>query len=97
MQYVLPIILMVASYFLGAYFAYQGLKSRIDRPLAYSSEIIVFALTILFGWVPTFIALYLAYMDGGLLFVGMLLLVRFVFMPTLFNDRIKSFMERNGI
>lgn len=97
MGYILPIILVIVSYFLGVYFASQGLKSITDRPLAYSSETIVFILTILFGWIPTFIALYLSYINVGLLFTGILLLVRFVLMPTVLNNKVKSFMEKNHI
>ncbi len=97
MQYLLPIILIIISYLLGVYFAHQGLRNEMDRPLAYRNETIIFVLTILFGWVPAFLSLYLAYRNSGLLFLVILLVVRFVFMPTIFNNKIKYFMEKNGI
>lgn len=97
MAYIFPIILIFVSYLLGVYFAQQGLRSEIDRPLAYRSETILLILTILFGWILTFIGLYLAYKIAGLIFAIILLLVRFVLMPTLFNNKIKSFMEKNHI
>ena len=97
MQYVLPIILIIVSYLLGVYFANQGIRNKIERPLAYSSETILFILTILFGWVLTFIGLYLVYIDAGIFFAVILLIVRFIFLPIVFNNKVKSFMERNHI
>ena len=97
MEYLLPIALIVLSYLSGAYFAYQGLRNVIDRPLAYSNELVVLILTILFGWAPTLLALYLAYKNSGLFFAIILVVVRFIFMPTALNDRIKIYMDNGGI
>lgn len=97
MEYILPVTLIIISYFLGVYFSNQGLRDKISRPLVYINETILLTLTILFGWVLTLVALYLAYRDSGLLFTLTLFLVRFVFMPTLLNNRVKGFMEKNGI
>jgi len=97
MAYVLPSILIVVSYFLGSYFAFQGLRDSIDKPLLYNNESITVILTILFGWAPVGIALYLAYRDVGLFFVVVLIVVRFIIMPTILNNKIKKFMDRKGV
>ena len=97
MEYLLPITLIILSYLSGTYFSYQGLRSVIDRPLVYSNELVVLTLTVLFGWIPTFFALYLAYENSGLFFAIILVVIRFIFMPTTLNDKIKSHMDKKGI
>ncbi len=97
MEYLLPTVLALVSYLLGVYFAHQGLRSVIDRPLAYRNENVTLALTVIFGWVPLFVALYLGYKGSGWLFALGLLVVRFVLLPTLLNDPIKKFMDKKGI
>ena len=92
MPYLLPIILIMMSYLFGTYFAYQGLRNEIDRPLAYSSEPLLLFLVFLFGWIPLFVSLYLAYIGPGLFFVGVLLVVRFIVMPTIFNEKIRKYL-----
>lgn len=49
MAYIFPIILIIISYLLGAYFTHQGSRDKISRPLVYNSETVLLALTILFG------------------------------------------------
>lgn len=92
----IPIILMIVSYLLGTYFAYQEQRSILDKPLVYANKRFLFILIILFGWIPTFISLYLAYLYSGMYFAVMLFLARFLFMPA-FNGTIKTFMDRYGI
>ena|SRR3989344_10675 len=97
MQYILPIVLTALSYLFGVYFAYQGLRDVIDRPLAYRNETVILLLTILLGWIPILISLYLAYKTSGLIFVIILFLVRFILLPTILNDKIKIIMMKKGI
>jgi len=96
MIYLYPSILILVSYILGVYFAHQGMRGVINRPIIYNNEVILFALTLLFGWVPLVIGVYLAFTDSSLVFVLILTIVRFVLLPTLFNDKIESFMNKKG-
>ena len=61
MQYLLPIILTVISYIFGVYFAHQGLRNIMERPLIYKSEALLLILTIVFGWIPVIVAVYLGF------------------------------------
>ncbi len=97
MDYLLPSVLMVFSYILGVYLAHQGLREKIDRPLFYTNDNVVFLLTILFGWLPALVSLYLAYVNLGWIFASTLFIIRFLVMTTLFNDKIFNFMNRKGI
>ena len=97
MEYILPIILIVASYFLGSFFAFQGLRDSIDKPLIYNNESITITLTILFGWIPVGLALYLAYIDVNLLFAVILIVFRFIIISTILNEKLKKFMDEKGI
>lgn len=97
MEYVLPIVLVLVSYILGVYFAFQGLRSASDKPLAYSSHKVTFVLTLVFGWLPSIVAFYLAYKNVSLIFTVFLALARFILMPTLLNNSFKSFMDKKGI
>ena len=97
MEYLLPIIFIVISYVLGTFFAFQGLRNPVNRPLVYSSELVTLFLTILFGWVPVGVALYLAYINTNLFFVVTLIIVRFVILPTALNNRMKKFIDKKGI
>ncbi len=97
MEYLLLFSLIMLSYIAGIYWGHQGLRNAIDRPLLYSNELALFTLTILFSWVPIFIALYLALRDMGLVFVLILVAVRFIVLPTLFNNFIQDFMNKKGI
>jgi len=97
MEYLLPSILIIISYFLGTFFAFQGLRDPIDKPLIYNKESITLTLTILFGWVPVGIALYLAYINVNLLFAIILVVVRFIILPTILNNKMKKFMDKKGI
>jgi len=72
------------------------MRGVIDRPLIYNNELILITLTILFGWAPLAIGVYLAFKDSGLIFVLILIIVRFLLLPTLFNDKIESFMNKRG-
>ena len=85
---------MIVSYMLGTFFVFQGLRNPIDKPLVYSSESVTFFLTILFGWIPVGVALYLAYINTNVFFVVTLVIVRFVVLPTILNDRIKKFRDK---
>lgn len=97
MEYLLPSILIVTSYLLGSFFAFQVLRSPIDRPLIYSNNSLILILTILFGWIPFGISLYLAYRNASLFFVIILILARFFILPTMFNEKFKKFMDQKGI
>lgn len=97
MMYLVPIILVLLSYLLGVYFSIQGLRSVMERPLIYKNELILFMLTISFGGIPLIIGVYLAFKTSGLLFVLLLIIGRFLLLPTLFNDKIKRFMKKKGI
>lgn len=94
MQYLVSIILVIVSYIFGSYFAIQGLKNEIDKPLFYSNEKILFTLTFLFGWLPFFASLYIAYIDSGILFATAVFIVRFVILPTTFNGLMKKIDEK---
>lgn len=100
MQYLFSIILTIISYLFGVYFSTQGLRSVIDRPLIYSfgilSEVILFILNLLFGWVLAFVSLYVAYKSSGILFAVIISIIRFIILPMLFNDKIQNFMKKNG-
>ena len=91
----IPIILTIISYVCGVYFGHQGLRSPIDRPLAYSNESILLILTLLFGWLPLATAFYLAF-KISLLFLIILILVRFVIAPTLLNNLFISLLNKYG-
>ncbi|OHA27288.1 MAG: hypothetical protein A3C06_00505 [Candidatus Taylorbacteria bacterium RIFCSPHIGHO2_02_FULL_46_13] len=97
MEHLLPSILIIVSYILGTFFAFQGLRDPIDKPLVYSSEFVTISLTILFGWLPVGVALYLAWINSNLLFVVALIVVRFVILPTMLNKSMKKFMDKKGI
>src|SRR3989338_4515317 len=97
MEHLLPSILIIVSYILGTFFAFQGLRDPIDKPLVYSSEFVTISLTILFGWLPVGVALYLAWINSNLLFVVALIVVRFVIFPTMLNKSMKKFMDKKGI
>lgn len=96
MIYLSPSILVVFSYLLGVYFAHQGMRNVIDRPLLYSNELILITLTVLFGWIPLVIGIYLALREASLFFAFLLIIIRFLLLPTLFNDKIESFMNKKG-
>ena len=97
MHYLLPITLVILSYFLGVYFAFQGLRNPINRPLIYRNEGLIFILNILFGWVPLIIAVYLALKYIGLIFALVIIVVRFILLTSLLNDKIKSFLDKVSI
>lgn len=97
MQYLIPSILTIISYVLGTYFAFQELRNPIEKSLAYRSESTIFFLTILFGWMPIAVALYLSYVNTNSFFLAILVVVRFIILPTILNDRIKKFMDEKGI
>ena len=96
MTYLLPSILVLFSYLFGVYFAYQGTRSIIDRPIICNNELILITLTILFGWFPLIVGIYLAFRYSGLVFVLILAVIRFILLPTLLNHKIKNFMNKKG-
>ena len=96
MEYLLPSILTIISYFLGSFLGFQRLRDPVERPLIYT-EIVLFILTVFFGWLPVGIAFYLAYININLLFAIILILIRFIIMPSLLNNKLKTFMNKNGI
>lgn len=87
---------MFVSYFLGVYFSIQGLRNYLDRPLLYRNESVILLLTIIFGWIPTFVAVYLSYKNISIWFALILIVVRFIILPTFLNDNIKKIMDKNG-
>lgn len=97
MIYIFPSILILLSYLLGVYFAFQGQRSVIDKPLIYSNEFVLIILTVLFGWAPLIGGVYLAFNNVGLFFVLLLIITRFILLPPLFNNKIKSFMDKKQI
>lgn len=97
MEYIFPILLTTLSYLFGVYFAHQGLRNEIERPLIYSSGILLFVLTILFGIVPFAAALFLGFTNVGLGFSLALLVVRFLILPSLFNDWFGAFLSKKGL
>lgn len=97
MEYLLPSIIIIVSYFLGTYFAFQGLRDPMDKPLVYNNGSLVLVLNILFGLAPVLVALYLAYVNVSLFFVTILIVVRFMILPTILNIKIKEFMDKKGI
>ena len=92
---IIAIILTSISYLFGTYLAYQGLRSPIDRPLAYSNESILLALTLLCGWLPLAIAIYFAF-KISLVFLIIIILARFIVAPTLLNNLFISLMNKFG-
>ena len=96
MSYILPSLLVLLSYLLGVYFASQGMRSAIDKPLIYNNELLLITLTILFGWIPLVSGIYSAFRNSGLIFAAILILIRFLLLPTLFNNKIKNLMDKRG-
>lgn len=97
MEYILPSILVAVSYFLGTFLVFQWHRDPIDKPLIYNNKLITRTLMILFGWVPIVVAVYLAYVNVSLFFVMILIVVRFIILPAILNNKIKEFMDKNGI
>jgi len=96
MIYLLPSVLILVSYLFGVYFAHQETRGVIERPLMYRGELTLLTLTLLLGWVPLVIGIYLAFQKSRLIFSLLLIMIRFILLPTLFNNRIKNFMNERG-
>jgi hypothetical protein len=90
---ILPVTLTIVSYILGTYFAYQGLRNPIDKPVVYNNEVVLLSLIMVFGWAPIMVAIYFAF-KISLLSVLMLLLLRFLILPTAFNNLFISLMNK---
>lgn len=95
-MYTIPIILVLISYFLGTYLAEQGLRSPVERPVIYKNEPSLIFLAIIFGWSPIVIALYLGFRDEGVIFALVLAFFRFVILPTILNNKIRSLIRGSG-
>ena len=89
---ILPITLTIFSYILGVYTGYQGLRLPVDRPVIYS-ETFLFILTLVLGWFPALVAIYLAFRIS-IVFLIILVLARFLVLPTIFNDPITSLIDK---
>jgi hypothetical protein len=96
MVYIIPITLTLVSYLFGVYFANQGLRDEISRPLIYSSDFVIMSLIFLFSWVPMILALYLGFRNTNWITLVVLLLMRFTVLPTFFNNKIKRFMDKKS-
>jgi ABC-type bacteriocin/lantibiotic exporter with double-glycine peptidase domain len=75
---------------------FQGLRDPMDRPVIYNESNTLF-LTIVFGWIPVVIALYLAYININVFFIIILIVARFFILPTIFNNKLKKFMDKKGV
>ena len=89
-------IIHTISYLFGTFFAKQGTRSVLDRPIIYS-ETSLFLLTIIFGWLMSIYVCYLVFLIYGLLGIFVFLLIRFILLPTIFNNLIFKYMKDLGI
>lgn len=94
MIYVITLALVIISHILGSYFSIQGLRGPVNRPIIYKSEIVIFLLVIIFGWIPLILALYISVTSVGIIYSFFLLILKTLILPSVFN--LKKFMDNRG-